>query len=399
MARKAVSRSQVRDTLWRARPCQAVAHAVCVLSGITWWTLSAEQGDAQVVGGDEPVEWGIADRPRLEIGGSDRGPTSFGAIVGVLRLATGAIVVGDGMARELRFFDPTGGHLASVGGNGEGPGEFRTMRPPLACAGDTIWVWDPALGRVSLYSAEGTFLRQETLPRTDYDTEWAPWSFACNDGGGFAVVSRSALQMVPRQEGPMSVDVRVEITSPRGDVVLGPFPGEEAYAIDGMIAPRPLGRATRVALGADRVYVGVADRFSIDVYDFDGQLLLTVGDGAAPLELTGRRQQAFIDDVVSGSRDPESSRRFYQRIDFPDRLPAFDRLIVDDQGDLWVRSFPEPGMPRARWHVFDPTGVERAQLQVPVQFEMSAVDDTSLLGIWTDAAGIQSIRAYALTRR
>ncbi|WP_419943063.1 hypothetical protein [Candidatus Palauibacter sp.] len=56
---------------------------------------------------------------------------------GAMRLSDGRIVVANAGTGELRVYDPDGIHLASWGGQGDGPGEFGPMAPggPGAVAG------------------------------------------------------------------------------------------------------------------------------------------------------------------------------------------------------------------------------------------------------------------------
>ena len=68
----------------------------------------------------------LADEPALRIGALD-GPDAFlfERIVSVARDVEGNIVVADAGPLEVRVFDDEGNHLRTMGGRGEGPGEFQ----------------------------------------------------------------------------------------------------------------------------------------------------------------------------------------------------------------------------------------------------------------------------------
>ena len=77
------------------------------------------------------LEWRIGPEPSVSIGrreGED--PYLLYRASDATILADGRIVVANGGSDELRFFDSTGSHLASRGGQGEGPGEFLHRPPP-----------------------------------------------------------------------------------------------------------------------------------------------------------------------------------------------------------------------------------------------------------------------------
>ena len=73
----------------------------------------------------------------------------------------GTIAVMQQLINGVRFFDSLGANKGVVGRDGESPGEFR--RPNYAgWNGDTLWVSDQGLMRITLVSAEPVFLG--TLP-------------------------------------------------------------------------------------------------------------------------------------------------------------------------------------------------------------------------------------------
>ena len=85
----------------------------------------------------------VDPRPLLEIGGAEEvGATQFSGIQAVWTDGAGRLWVVDGQSGELRIFEPDGTHLRTVGGRGQGPGEF--LQPQLlgGSAGGEFAVWD-----------------------------------------------------------------------------------------------------------------------------------------------------------------------------------------------------------------------------------------------------------------
>ena len=106
--------------------------------------------------------WRLGTEPTLTIG-AVTGDLNylFQGISHVLRLEDGTVVVADRGANELRLFDAAGGFIRSLGGPGEGPGEFQLLNE-VWTRGDTILVSDNIQSRISVFGRGGDVL--ETIP-------------------------------------------------------------------------------------------------------------------------------------------------------------------------------------------------------------------------------------------
>ena len=75
-------------------------------------------------------------------------------ITGIATGPGGEIAVVQQQDYSVRVFDARGQPLRTVGGQGDGPGEFR--RPTsVGWFGDTLWAVDGALRRLTLFAADG----------------------------------------------------------------------------------------------------------------------------------------------------------------------------------------------------------------------------------------------------
>lgn len=108
--------------------------------------------------------WTLAPEPRLEIGVREGAePYQLHRAQSSALLQDGRIVVLNSGSQELRFFDHYGTFLHAVGGDGEGPGEFRYPTRVRLVGTDSLLVWDQGLQRVSYLDLDGTFLGAEIL--------------------------------------------------------------------------------------------------------------------------------------------------------------------------------------------------------------------------------------------
>jgi hypothetical protein len=77
------------------------------------------------------IPWSIAPEPFLEFGGGAHDELFFGSVRRVLRLSNSVTVISDGTSNELLLFASDGTHIRTMGGRGDGPGEFRGTRGAL----------------------------------------------------------------------------------------------------------------------------------------------------------------------------------------------------------------------------------------------------------------------------
>ena len=79
----------------------------------------------------------------MTIGSADgEDPYLFHRVWDMATLSDGRIVVADAGSEEVRALDPSGVHLASWGGQGEGPGEFRSLSGVARWPGDSVAAWE-----------------------------------------------------------------------------------------------------------------------------------------------------------------------------------------------------------------------------------------------------------------
>lgn len=103
----------------------------------------------------------LSDQPTVEIGVMD-GDTRyiFQDVTSVIRLADGNLAVSDGGGSTISVFDPHGSFVRSFGGNGEGPGEFRSLSRIYRVGTDSIFGLDAWTERLSFFDTAGTFSHQ-----------------------------------------------------------------------------------------------------------------------------------------------------------------------------------------------------------------------------------------------
>lgn len=121
---------------------------------------------------------------------------SFWSITGICCDDKNNLFVADSGLNKILKFDPTGKFLISFGREGQGPGEFlgnakggRNLKISFGNDGK-IYVMDAGNKRLSIFSVNGSFIRQFVIRDFPYD------SAAVNSKGDIYLLSKSGIKLI-----------------------------------------------------------------------------------------------------------------------------------------------------------------------------------------------------------
>jgi hypothetical protein len=101
-----------------------------------------------------------------------------------------------------------------------------------------------------------------------------------------------------------------------------------------------------------------ADDFEIREYALDGELVRQIRWQGRELAISPAEIERYKSWVTEAQEvDPQS--RWAQeliKMEFPPTMPAYDTMMLDEAGNLWVRRFALPGIREDDWDVFSPEG-------------------------------------------
>ncbi len=360
---------------------------------LTCLLLSAGMpGAVRALQAGRPATWTLSDRPTLEIGPAQG--VEWGRIAGVAWHPRGLVMASDVLSHRVAVYDTEGRRIMNAGRAGDGPGEFLGMSAPMACDSTSVTVWDSGHDRISAFGLDGELKRefsQGELRAADASGGiWSPRRLRCAVDGTF-VLSSERLPMPP-VEGPQTREVRLEITSPSGErVVIGSF-SIDAIMVGGDLGPQPLGATTLIATAPDRIYAARSDSFLVHAFSRSGEPLGVIGDGHVGRKIDSGVIERFLAPGTA------ASRAWYRDMEFPERLPVMSALLVDDEGNLWIREHALDPREAATWQVYDSGGAHLATVRMPAGFIASDVAATGVLGIWRDEYDVDHVRVYALER-
>lgn len=345
------------------------------------------------------LPWVIHDEPELELGSSEGGPSEdFHQIRGLTIVGDDNLVVVDAGSHELRWFDRTGTHLLTVGGEGRGPGEFTFPHLVRQFGGDSILVADRTL-RLTWIAPDGTGHRIQPV--------------ATDSRGlmvGHAVAARGERVLFQSLTTPCS---RGEFCEPDRVFSWVDVAQASSHTVtrvrSGMISTLELGELPHLlespfhsvgasSIGPDGPVVEGGAGYELLRFASEGRLAAIHRINARPQpaddEVVDRAVRRFVDRGM----DPDPWRRAYAAIDLPESLPAFRAIQVDRLGWIWAERFRlVPGDP-AIWVVFDPEGRAQGVIELPAGLEVHEIGEHYVLGRWTDDLGRELVRRHALER-
>jgi hypothetical protein len=364
---------------------------------------------------------GPADVPRVElvetlrIGSVDDPDQSLTRVGGVLPRPDGTVWITQPDDAEFRIHGGDGA-LASVGGGrGQGPGEFTVpgVIGAWGAAGDSVWIADPFLRRVSIFDAAGTFARSFPLPSVELDdgsTVSQPRTFT-RDGAAIGVASAGGgggpggLPIVrydplapeaATQIGTLERGTSVTIRWQGADLATGAHPLSDAPLVathpDGRVivverdvAAAPFVRLITVAADGDTVW---SREYAYEPQEVPRAEADSIYDGG----IRSFTQFTRLDGQLS---DDDAAAAYRASVTIPAVRPPVRSLHVGADGRIWLEWAAAPGAPAA-WWILTREGEPVAAFEASADMTVRAVDGDALWAVETDDLDVPYVVRYEI---
>lgn len=350
------------------------------------------------------LPWRVAPEPSLEIGAAD-GPEAYQLfrVRAVTRLADGSIAVVNGGTNELRVYGPDGAFRGAAGGKGDGPGEFRAIRLAGHLAADTLLLFDGRHNRFTVATPGPAVARSFTVGpgagegAVDALGVLGDGRIAVNGPTQFGDVADASVIMPPR--ALLVLDHDGALVTPLDTLATRPIYFENNGGFSLTFLPFTI--APQFAVGDSTVYVGDGDAYAIRAYDpRTGRVTRRIRLDRPTRPVTDEMLAEYVEWSVAQA-DPARApalRESYEAMPIPETMPAYERLLVDGTGDLWVADFRAPGDEARRWTVFDPTGRVLGTVRTPDDVYIHEIGPDWILGVRRDELDIPYVVMYRLER-
>lgn len=309
------------------RDCVSVPLFIVCLFGAQ--PVSAQAGSVQAATAQSAnaLEYRAIPGVRINAGSTGAG-AEIGHISAVAQLTNGSIVIGDDANGVLHMYSAGGRRIRTVGRNGAGPGEFKSIRWVGECGRDTLYVYDSMQSRISVFEANGTLVRSFSppLPRVAY--------VRCAADGTMAYVAASGMSGLASRGVVQVMD--------RAGMLL--YRSPDLLLDDG----QPLGRSMKISAVSGNVAYGNGDDAVVTIVPLTGKMvspnaLRRVTAGSARHAPSAANRDASLEywaTYLPGTQaDYEQLRQFLRKLPAVKTVPAYSDVFVDAVTNvLWTQT-------------------------------------------------------------
>jgi len=319
--------------------------------------------------------WQVNPVPALEIGSLD-GPEGevFHEIVRVQRAGDDVLV---SEKTELRFFDSLGQVARTLGGRGEGPGEFEWIISTLVCD-ERIVVSEVMRMHITVFDGGGT-PSTIPIPPPERPGDLSPVSLRACSPEGIVGTLPGAVVLVREEEVGL-------------DTLLA-FPGTQIHR--GLIVP--FGGGSRVAIQDNLIYRIDTRVPEVRLFGLDGSLRRILRFPLESRSVTDedieRIRGQYLDVRYDSLR--EEIEQLLNEVTIPSTMPLFSQLKLAPDGTVWLRAYqPFEDEEENLWFAVESTGLFLGSVDLPSGFSVHEFGSRDVLGVWTDEYDVEYVRRY-----
>lgn len=315
----------------------------------------------------------------------------FEAIDDVSTASDGRVFVADSRARQILVLDPRGQRTRTIGREGAGPGEFRSVRHLTVFQG-RLHAYDGVLRRLSVFDSTGGLLRSYgpvPLPEGAGLSEAPPQRVL--EGGALLVLG------LPLQAGPGAVanlyvrDARAEQTRAFARLYWGESSRRIRTSRFGATFKQPVDEISLWDVTPDGSTIVILDRpipagdvatAELTVITAGGDTIRTVPlrlkAERIPREVAEREMREVAEEYSRSLRSlaippSELYDAFSEHMAVPSHQSPFDRFLIGSDDTLWLREGAF-GRETARWRILSIEGEPLGWVEISSEYEIREAD-------------------------
>jgi hypothetical protein len=342
--------------------------------------------------------WTLATNPSIQVGNIPGNPEhQLYHVAHARRLADGGIAVANSGFGDVRVFDAKGFYVRTI----DLGVDAAEKAPPLR-------VWEPAPGDLLVYQGDQSLARfhgtdtrptrAQLQPPGDTLEDMEPVGMF-KDGSvlfhGRHPWDDAATGVGRRRARLLHYGADGRLLGAVGDfddnAVL--FANHGAY----IFAP-----AAAAATGDSTVWYGDGEHYELREMTRAGRLVRIVRlnkPGAPVVEADRAAYRSAVARQVQGTPREATMPATLDSSVFADTFPVFDRIIVDDVGDVWVRNYQWFDIGSGKgWYVFDPQGRFLGEVITPSILEIHEIGADYVLGRMADRSGREAVYIFRLDK-
>lgn len=315
----------------------------------------------------------------------------FGSITALDVTSEGRMVVSDMQANHIKVLAPDGSLIDTLGGPGEGPGQFQRLGRVQVARGDSLFAYDSQQTRLTVYGPDSPYRLSRTIAISREKARIGRVHVLDEAlvGVEFNIV-RQPKEGVQHPD-PLPWRLLSETGVPE-DTLFRTRPQPFALKkISGgfSVESIPFARQAHVAVRPDtQMYVGWPDSLHVTATVPTGQSETMVSIPAPSPPVQEADRDSALSDVETDLHNMIGSA-------IPDTKPAFTDLIVADDGRIWIQRPTEtPDAETVPWWVLTPDTKTIRRVRLPRRVQLEVVQDGQVYGTTSTDAGAPALVRY-----
>ena len=288
------------------------------------------------------------------------------------------IFVGGGWpVSPIMFFSDEGHFIGFIGAVGEGPGEYEAVGSIVIGPEDSVYVYDWDLDRLSVFESD-TRNYASSISLLNDQSPTGPSRLLGVTERGF--LFRYIMPFCPPGDPVCGYDPdetrldSVNLVDKRGNIVglIADRPAGERFvrASGGSISVMglPFGKDPFFAYKNGLLYTGWNDMIEISIISEDGEVMRTIN---REHEITPVTRRELLSEIAGYSEETRREILGYDML--PETKPAYDQLVVDDNGHVWIREYPGMDSKFANWLIFDSDSKLIGEMELPTNLLLKTI--------------------------
>lgn len=246
--------------------------------------------------------------------------------------SAGNVYISDESDMAIKVFDQNGAFLKSIGRRGGGPGEFESIAFMSVLPDGKILVMDYLSRRTSLFKPDGEFINSH------------PWRTNISRICLTADSSYTVNERITKEEA-RELWVKTFDFSGKELVSFGKFtlPETKSMSQGNIMVLVSVPQSPQSIFAGDQerqwLYHCLNNKYLIEVYDQNGKLFRKIERPYQPVAFTSEDAKKFLSRYEARPNSPVA--KLAKQMELPKVKTVAERLLVDDQGNLWVETNEE----------------------------------------------------------
>jgi len=310
----------------------------------------------------------------------------------------GGVALLDGRARQLIEYTSDGQVRRVLGGNGDGPGEFRNPRSLTLLTKDSLAVFDLRANRLTVFGADSDIPTIHALPSDVYSLP--PNDLWVHPDGSWVTFEGNRREAAPLARGPdgstvgaLAVVRRLAFDGSGLDTLYAEGIASEMFVRGDMLLLLPFARSTRVDATEGVLAIAASEGFRVRRF----------GPGETAMDLTMPSRNLPLDPVeLDRLRDSiraltvEAGVPFLAEATFhpdlqPASRPAFSGIRVAPDGRVLVREFEALGRRSSVWWLVSAAGRFQGRVRLPEATDVLQFNGEDMLIVSRDALDVPTV--------